>query len=69
MQYMHKQNEKCVKSFKHGLVVNSSPFPQWNEGSILIVAKLNKVKWGKWGDFKRLIELAQFEFDYLEKKI
>jgi hypothetical protein len=32
------------------------------------MAKLNKGKWGKWGNFKRLIQLAQIEFDHLKKK-
>jgi hypothetical protein len=31
---------------KYGLVVSSLPFPQGDEGSIPIMAKLNKGEWG-----------------------
>ncbi len=55
MQYMDKPNEKYIKSFEIKMAwwLTSPRFPQGNEDSILIMAKLNKSKWGKWGDFKR----------------
>ncbi len=34
---------------KDGFVVSSSPIPQGDEGSIRIVAKLNKSEWGERG--------------------
>jgi hypothetical protein len=43
MQYMNKTNGKHFKLFKDGLVISSSPFPQGDESSIIIMAKLNKV--------------------------